>query len=237
MKIITKILNALLIILVLSGILFPILYFNTVHNNKLQYEQLTQVNDSLNNNIKSLETDKKVLKDSLIIKDAEINYRKEKISELAKENSKPKIKLEDRLRELSDMSLEQILNLLRDYYNTDSTEIFITTSNNTILVTIQPRLAREWANTITKLESRNIEVSGYKKQVLEYDLLITGYESKIGMLDSINVLNEGIIKQEREKNANFKELLDNRNKKIKTLKLERNAAGVIVAVVIVLAII
>ena len=236
MKILTKILNVLLVVLVLSGILFPILYFRTIKVNKNQYEQLTSINDSLNISIKKEESIKKILKDSLVIKDAEINYRNERIFDLKAENVNLKKKLEDRLDELSDMDLEEILNLLRDYYSTDSTEIKITTQDNIITVSVQPRLIREWANTLTKLESRNTELLSYQKQVSEYELLVCGYESKINVLDSINVINENIIEKEREKNTNFENLLENRNQKIQSLKIQRNTAGIIVAVVIVLAI-
>ena len=236
MKILTKILNVLLVVLVLSGILFPILYFRTIKVNKNQYEQLTSINDSLNISIKKEESIKKILKDSLVIKDAEINYRNERIFDLKAENVNLKKKLEDRLNELSDMDLEEILNLLRDYYSTDSTEIKITTQDNIITVSVQPRLIREWANTLTKLESRNTELLSYQKQVSEYELLVCGYESKIDVLDSINVINENIIEKEREKNTNFENLLENRNQKIQSLKIQRNTAGIIVAVVIVLAI-
>ena len=236
MKILTKILNILLVVFVISGIVFPILYFNSIKVNKNQYEQLTSANDSLNTFIKKEESIKKILKDSLIIKDAEINHHKERISELKMENANLQKKLEDRLDELSDMNLEEILNLLREYYDTDSTEIKIATHDSIITVSVQPRLIRLWANDFTMLESKTTEILGYQKQVSEYELLVYDYESKIDLQDSINVVNENIIKKEREKNTNFQNIIDNRNKKIKSLKIQRNAAGVIVAIVIILAI-
>lgn len=235
MKVITKILNVLLVILVVSGVVFPILYFTSISKNNVKYDDLLSKNTQLTEQIETNNYNLLILKDSIAIKNAEINYSNERIHEQQNYIKSLESKLQEDLDNLTNMSLEEVLDYILNYYGTNNAELI--THNNTLQVVIQEPLVREWSNTITKLESRNIEVLGYKDQVNNYETIMDQYIGKIDLLEQSDSLLRNSLDLEQEKNTNFQNIIDNRNKKIKSLKIQLGTVGGIAVVIIVLALI
>lgn len=233
MKILTKILNVIVFMLVCIGIFSIFYYFMVIRQNNEDYENVLDKNKKLTEQIVSNENSLKVLKDSLIIKDAEISWSNEKISEQDNYIKSLEVQLQEDLDNLSNMSLEEVLEYILNYYGTDKATLI--THNNELKVVIQEPLVREWSNTITKLESRNIELSGYKDQILTYEELMCQYIDKVDMLERSDSLLNNSLDLEQEKNTGLQQIIDNRNKMIKSLKVQRGILGGVVVVVIVVA--
>jgi hypothetical protein len=75
-----------------------------------------------------------------------------------------------------------------------------------------------------------------KKGLSEYDCLVTNLKDKNKIFEEKDSLSQNTIQLERQKNSNFQTLLDNRNQRIKSIKIQRNVLGIVTGVVIILAI-
>jgi hypothetical protein len=236
MKILTKLLNLIVVILVAIGIFSIVYFFVKIKPQNEEYEKVLEENSSLQYRI-DIEIDKNIKLDYAIFEANEIiKERENTISNLKDENERIIAETNKQIEELKDQSLEQIVELIKSHYGITNSDIEIKTINDSIKIVIKPRLCREWATSLTKLESAQIRLKTYKNQVLAYDSLVNDYKYEIDLLEQKDSIYADIVNMEQEKNSNFQKLLDNRNKMIKSLKVQRGIAGGIIAVVVMLAI-
>ena len=234
MKVLSKILNFVVVILVCIGIYATAYYFTAHQEWKEEYKELQERQNELNkiidNNHKKLIS----LRNEINTKDKEIKQSENNIDSLKGVIETIIADHKQEIEELENYTLEEALTYILDYYDTDSTEAFITVQNDSILVTIRPRLIHEWTYTIEKLKSRDVEVSGYRKQISEYDILVDRLTHKVGLLESRDSLHVSTIDALDDKNNMFQKLIENRDKQIKSLKIQRNVAGGVAIAVIIL---
>ena len=235
MKIFSKILNVLVVVLVISGICFPIYYFGYVKAIKVDYEltkgknrELTYTQEVNNKSIIGLKTD-------LHLKDVIIQEREASINSLYNDIDKIHKDYENKIEELKDITLEEAIDIIINYYGYTNEDVEIVTYENEIRVLFKPSLVHEWTYTLVELESRNNELSAYFNQVIEYDSLICDYIDKVNLLEEKDSLQFANYELEVEKNSNLEEIVANRNDLIKSIKVQRNILGVITGIVIVLA--
>ena len=235
MKILSKILNFVVVIFVCIGIYATAYYFTAHQEWKQEYKEIQEQQEELNkiidNNHKKLSS----LRNEINTKDKEIEQSENNIDSLKGVIETIIADHKQEIEELENYTLEEALTYILDYYDTDSTEAFITVQNDSILVTIRPRLIHEWTYTIEKLKSRDIEVSGYRKQISEYDALADRLMHKVDLLETRDSLNVSTIDALDDKNNMFQKLIKNRDKQIKNLKIQRNVVGGVAIVVIILA--
>ena len=236
MKILTKILNILVIIFVCIGIYATWGYFFKYKPLEEDYNRAKQENkelsirqDSKNRKIIDLQTD-------IYVKDVKIKERENTINSLRDDSDKIEDSYNNEIEELKNITLEEAVEIILDYYNVDGSNATIINYQDSIQIAFKPLLVHRWTYTLAKLESRNMEVSALQNQVLEYDSLIYDYQDKVQLLEKQDSLTNENYNLEKEKNGKLQEIIENRNQKIKSLKIQRNAAGIIVGVVIVLAI-
>jgi len=235
MKILTKVLNVLIVILVISGIVFPIYHFKTMKAEKVNYELLIKKNNQLQyaqdanrKKIINLQTD-------IHLKDITIHERENTINSLRDDIDDIHSDYEQKIEELKDITLEEAIDIIINYYGYTIEDAEIITYNNEVRVVFKPSLVHEIPKTLVKLESVSEELYTYEKQVIEYDSLICDYIDKINLMEEKNSLLDSNYVMEKEKNSNLNEIIANRNKKIQSLKIQRNGAGVIIGIVIILA--
>jgi len=235
MKILSKILNFVVVIFVCIGIYATAYYFTKHQEWKKEYEELQEKQENLNKVIDNNNKKLLSLRNEINIKDKEIEQSENNIDSLKGVIETIIADHKQEIEELENYTLEEALTYILDYYDTDSTEAFITVQNDSILVTIRPRLIHEWTYTIEKLKSRDIEVSGYRKQISEYDALADRLMHKVDLLETRDSLNVSTIDALDDKNNMFQKLIKNRDKQIKNLKIQRNVVGGVAIVVIILA--
>jgi hypothetical protein len=235
-KVITKALNVLVVILVAIGIYSIVMYFVKVKPLNEDYNEVLQKNSKLELQINQDMDKISNLEYQVFERDEIISQRESTISNLKDENERIIAETNKKIEELKDQSLEEIIELIKSIYGITDASIEIKTIEGQILVVFTPDITRRVANDLVRLESANIRLKTALNTVSEYESLVNDYICKVELLESKDSLKTNIINAEREKNSNFQELLDNRNKMIKSLKVQRNAAGIIIGVVIVLAI-
>jgi len=235
MKILTKILNVLIVVLVISGIVFPIYHFIYAKAEKMNYEILKEKNNELSyaqdvnqKKIINLQTD-------IHLKDITIQEREASISSLRDDIDDIRKDYEKKIEELKDITLEEAIDIIINYYGYTTEDVEIIKRDNDILVSFKPSLVHEWTYTLAELDSRTVELKNYQNQVIQYDSLMCDYIDKIVLMEEKDSLLNGVYELEVEKNSNLNEIIANRNKKIKSIKLQRNGMGILVGVVIVLA--
>ena len=177
------------------------------------------------------------LRNEIYDRDVIIKERENRIDEIANELDESKRREKEALQKLNNLTLEEIISYITAYYGVDISEVEIVKYDNEIRVAFKESLVRDVASTITKLESANVQLSVYEKEVFEYDLLVSDYEYKIDLLNKQDSLNVNNYNLEKDKNKNLQTLIDNRNKKIKSLTTQRTVIGGIAVVVIVIALI
>ena len=224
-------------ILVISGIFFPIYHFKKMNSLKVEYQTLQDENKRLS--YAQDVNQKKIinLQTEVYTKDITIKERESTIKSLKEDINKIHSDYENKIKELQDITLEQAIQIIIDYYGYTTADIEIIEYENEIRVICKPFIAHDWVNTLTKLESRDMEVIAYQNQVIEYDSLMCDYIDKINLIEQERDLQLANYELEREKNSNFQKIIDARNKKIQSIKLQRNVIGGVAVVVIVLALI
>ena len=236
MKILTKILNLLAVILVVIGIISVIGYFFKYKPLKMNYEKLLKENRELSyqqevNQDRISKLDYKVFEKNEIIKE-----RESTITSLRDDLDKATKNYEDKIEKLQNITLEEAVSIILDYYNVSDDNAEIIMHDNVVQIAFKPRLVKMIPMTLAKVESQSERLSVYENQVLEYDSLVVDYKDKIQMLEERDSLNANNYELEKDKNINLQTIIDNRNQKIKSLKIQRNSLGIITGVVIVLAI-
>jgi hypothetical protein len=237
MKYIVKILNVVAFALMMLGVYALYYYFTEVKAIKFENVELVQQISDLDAQMSDNDAYISILKDSISVKDAEIRWSKEHISELEIEIKNNNRRHEEKMQELKNYTLEQALDYILSYYNTDSTEAYVRATNNGFGVVIQPRLIHEWSYTIEKLESTQITLKTYQKQANEYSLLVDGLENKINLLEAKDSLLNSSLNASENKNTVLQDIIENRNKKIKQIKTQRNIVTGVAVLVIVISLI
>jgi len=235
MKIITKILNIVVVLLVVWGVFCGVYYFYVIKPQKVYYQELKEENSKLKyaqdvnkKKIINLQTDIHLKDITIQEREATINSLRDDIDDIHKD-------YEQKIEELKDITLEEAIDIIISYYGYTSEDVEIITHNNEIRVSFKPSLVHEIPKTLVELESRNTELSVYKNQVIEYDSIICDYIDKINLMEEQDSLQFANYELEVEKNSNLNKIITDRNNKIKSLKLQRNGAGIIIGIVIVLA--
>jgi len=235
MKVLTKILNILLVALVLSGVVFPIYHFRVMKTVKVEYNDLRKKNNALSytqdvnqKKIIHLQTD-------IHLKNITIQERETTINSLRNDIDKIHLDYEKKIKELEDITLEEAIDIIINYYGYTTEDAKIITYENEIRIAFKPSLVHEIPKTLIKLESANIEIETYQNQVIQYDSLICDYIDKITLIEERDSLNLVNYELEKDKNGNLNKIIAERNKKIKSIKIQRTTLGIVTGVVIVLA--
>jgi len=80
----------------------------------------------------------------------------------------------------------------------------------------------------------NIEMTTNRSLLDEYKCIVANYEAKDSLYAQKDSLHLKDIGLEKEKNTTLKDLLDNRNAKIKSITTQRNVIGGIAIAVIII---
>lgn len=232
-----KIFNFIIRIVAVIGIA-AVIYLFTVNNDiNNDYNIAIEHNIMLDSIIGSNDKEIILLKDFVLDQDKIIESKNFNIASLELYIVNNAKETEKKIEELSNLSLEDVLAYILSYYETDSTEAEIIMHENGLQVIIKPRLIYEWSYTITKLESVNIELSVCKNQINEYKLMTEAFKNKISIMAQVDSLRINSMEKSEEKNTGLQKIIDNRNKKIKSITMQRNivlgVAVIVFAIVLI----
>jgi hypothetical protein len=213
------------------------MYFISIKPLKEKHSELVQKKHRLDSIIQNNDKTINILRDSIEVKEAEIRYSEERIGELETDIYNLKKKHKEKLQELEDYTLEQVLDYILDYYDTDSTEACIRTTDKGIEIVIQPRLVYEWTYTIEKLESTSNELILTKNKASEYSILTEDLKDKINLLEGRDSVMVNSLETAQEKNGVLQQLIENRDKRIKQIKTQRNIVAGVAVIIIVISLI
>lgn len=232
-----KVFNSIIQIIAVIGISIAIYLFVINKSQDEMYDSVIKHNVELDSIIGNNKQEISQLKSSNGAKDKIIESREFTIASLQTDIINIVKETDTRIEELSNLSLEEVLTYILSYYETDSTEAELIMHENSIQVIIKPRLMYEWSYTLAKLESRNIELLVYKNQVEEYALIVEDFKERIQNMDRVDSLRIDSMEKSEEKNSGLQEIIDNRNKKIKSITMQRNiVAGIAVIVFVIILI-
>jgi hypothetical protein len=231
MKVITKLLNYIVVILVVMGIIYSVSLIKGYFEPHIDYNG--QI-DSLNREIALKEAKINLINDSLFAAKQTTNEYKDKWQK-AKQNL-ANLKAENQNQDkVKDLPLDEMLKYILDYYGVDSSEARIVESNDTIVVIINPQIVDKVGNTIAELKDKNELIEVYENNTLLSDSLIRSQDIQIELLESKTVTLETVISDYKLKDAANMGLIDAKNAEIKKYKLQRNVAGGVAIVILVLA--
>jgi hypothetical protein len=231
MKVITKLLNYIVVILVVMGIIYSVSLIKGYFEPHIDYNG--QI-DSLNREIALKEAKINLINDSLFAAKQTTNEYKDKWQK-AKQNL-ANLKAENQNQDkVKDLPLDEMLRYILDYYGVDSSEARIVESNDTIVVIIKPQVVDKVGNTIAELKDKNELIEVYENNTLLSDSLIRSQDIQIELLESKTVTLETVISDYKLKDAANMGLIDAKNAEIKKYKLQRNVAGGVAIVILVLA--
>jgi hypothetical protein len=231
MKVITKLLNYIVVILVVMGIIYSVSLIKGYFEPHIDYNG--QI-DSLNREIALKEAKINLINDSLFAAKQTTNEYKDKWQK-AKQNL-ANLKAENQNQDkVKDLPLDEMLRYILDYYGVDSSEARIVESNDTIVVIINPQIVDKVGNTIAELKDKNELIEVYENNTLLSDSLIRSQDIQIELLESKTVTLETVISDYKLKDAANMGLIDAKNAEIKKYKLQRNVAGGVAIVILVLA--
>ena len=237
MKVVTRILNIILGIFFIIGVYSTVMYFVKVrplqddYTKQLEKNYAMEVQQDANNRaVNELEY-------SLYAKDKIILERNDRISEMANEIDEANKREKEAFKKLQNLSLEELIDFISNYYGISPSDIEVIAHNNEIRITFKEPLVRQVVNTITKLEYVTTELNLYKDQSKEYECLMESYIDKIELINRRDSLNVDNLRLEKEQNTGLENIIDNRNRRIKSLTTQRTILGGVVVVVLVIALI
>jgi hypothetical protein len=232
MKIITKILNVLLVIFVIIGIASSIYWVNEYrHRNDIDPRDM--VIDSLQSELTVKGELYELRGDSLFT----ANQQTIKYTELwhvANTNLK-KAKVENlKLKEVENLPIDKMLEYILDYFNSDTTDAQLIQDGDSIYVVIQPRLIDSIGTTIARYEDNLELLEAYEIQIITSNNLINNMIEEKGLLLRQVSLLEDINNDLENQNDMYKTSRAEKEKQIKRLKFQRTFIGVAGTVCIVL---
>lgn len=230
MKVLTKILNALVIIFVVVGIVSTLYYVRECFKPQIDYYQIV---DSLQNELSSktlqltaINTEIDKIKQERL--NSEQKWQKEKENLLRKVAEQAN---QDKVRELP---LDEMLQYILDYYNTDSTEAKIVQDGDSIVIMVTPKLIHSIGLTLAENRDNLEKLDAYKVYVQTSDSLINTLRLENDKLTLKSITLESINKDLESINAVNKDVIDSKDTDIKKYKFQRNVIAVGGAVIIVL---
>lgn len=230
MKILTKILNALVVIFVVIGIVSTVYYIREYFKPQIDYYQIV---DSLQNElvqkhqqleVANFEYDK--------IKQERIKAEKAWLKE--KEILQSKLSANQEEKAVSNLPLDEMLRYILDYYNTDTTEANIIQDGDSIVIMVTPKLIHSVGLTIAENKDNIKKLEAYHSYVTSSDSLIDRLSEENGQLVLKNTILEDINKNLESINTVNKDVIDSKDAEIKKYKLQRNIIAVGSVVVVVL---
>lgn len=232
MKVLTKILNVIVIIFVIIGIYSTINFI--VERNKPQIDYNYRV-DSLQNIIEQKE---RLLEenDSLLeIAEVETNKyyklwqeRKVHVNQLKKQ-----LKESQNQNKVKNLPLDEMVAYIIDYFDTDTTQAQIMQNNDSIYVVVTPKLMSDIGVTIAEHQDNLKMLEAYQAQVYVCDTLVDKLINENNILTASKEFLEDINKELKQKE---KEVLQQHKEEVKKLKFQRNIIAIAEGVAIILLI-
>jgi hypothetical protein len=230
MKVLTKLLNVLVIIFVVIGIASTIYYVGDYFKPQIDYYQIVDsLNDQLVQNkqqLANVDSVLKVIQQEQLIKEQKWQKEKENlVSQLQANQNQNKVK---------ELPLNEMVEYVLDYYNTDTTEAKIVQEGDSIVILVTPKLIHSIGLTIAENRDNLRKLQAYKTYVISSDSLIDGLKAENRQLTLRGVTLESINKDLESINSENKGVIEGKDALIKKVKLQRNLIAVGGAVIIVL---
>lgn len=231
MKILTKILNVVVVLFVIIGLYSTVNYFwGRKHVPKNDYQQTI---DSLTNEVYEKNVQLLQVNDVLDIV-SELRINEEKRWQKEKESLLKKVQENHEAELVSNLPLDKMLEYILEYYNTDSTEAKIVQNGDSIVVMVTPKLIHSIGMTVAENRDNLTKLTAYKSYVNISDSLIETQAEEINLLTTKSIILESINKDLEGMNAENKDLITAKNKEIRKYKLISIGTGVGAVVLIVL---
>ena len=233
MKVLTKILNALVVIFVVIGIVSTVYYVREYFKPQIDYYQIV---DSLQNELSSKTIQLTTINTELDkIKQERLNSEQKWQKE--KENLLRKVAEQANQDKIKELPLDEMLQYILDYYNTDSTEAKIVQDGDSIVIMVTPKLIHSIGLTLAENRDNLDKLEAYKVYIQTSDSLINTLRLENNQLTLKSVTLESINKDLESINAVNKDVIDSKDTDIMKYKFQRNVIAVGgIAVIILLAI-
>ena len=230
MKILTKILNVLVVVFTIIGIVSTIYFVREFSKPQIDYNSKI---DSLTNVIIDKNVKLNLMNANLDIAKSETTqyydlWQKEK-------RNVEKVKAEkSEQNKVKDLPIDEMIKYILDYFETDTTQANLIKDGDSIYVVVKPKLMNQIGNTIAEHRDDLKLLEAYEIQIATSDSLVAKLINENNLLASKSELLEEINKDLTTKEGLYKGEIENKANLVKKVKLQRNVAGGVAAVFLVL---
>jgi hypothetical protein len=232
MKVVTKILNILFVAFFLIGIASTICFIVDLKPSEQRSPYLDTI-DSLNTEIGLKRLKLTHIQDSLdiVIQQSDKYYTQWQKEKRNLANEKARRKEQNKVK---DLTIEQLLKYITDYYNTDSTEVAIVNDGDSIMVMVTPKLVKQVGGTIAEYRDNLELLKAYEIEITIADSLIESMTLQTDLLESKVDFLEDVTKDLNSKVDMLDKQLGLSKEEASKFKKQRNITGIVGIVLIVL---
>lgn len=235
MKIFTKILNWLAVIIFIVGIACIIYVINDI-SYKDDFTRNKLIIDSLDRNIQ-LKTEHIIdLNVKLSIVEGDKLMYKE-LWQKANVNLKKAKEENTQLKEVKNLPTDKLIEYILDYFNSDATDATLVQEGDSIYVVLKPYLMDSIGQTIAKYEDNLDLLEAYDVQITTSNDLINSLTKENELLVAKTIKLDEINNDLLNQNNMYKTTRKLHEKQIKRLKYQRTIIGVAGVVLVVLILI